>query len=148
MLLLLCLMITTLHLLPSYGFCRRLFNFSLSLVCEFNIRYCNYDFVNRFQYVRSTTPVQLAKDDFFLYFTRKSCNPFFKSQNPVLRLIRELMVTPLTNFTGLSLYFQLYLVEIFHVKFFTKFGHYLCMVRMWFFIVCMVLPLPLFYILF
>ena len=38
------------------------------------------------------------------------------------------MVSPLTNFTGLSLYFQLYLVEIFHVKFYTKLGHYLCMV--------------------
>ena len=38
------------------------------------------------------------------------------------------MVTPLTNFTGLSLYYQLYLVEIFHVKFLTKAGHYLSMV--------------------
>ena len=73
--------------------------------------------------------MQLAKDDYFLYYTRKACSPFLKSQNPFLKFIKELMVTPLTNFTGLSLYYQLYLVEIFHVKFLTKAGHYLSMVR-------------------
>ncbi|XP_028410100.1 uncharacterized protein LOC114532723 [Dendronephthya gigantea] len=76
---------------------------------------------------RSTTPEQLAEDDFFLYYTRRTCRPFLESNNPVIKFIRELMVSPLTNFTGLSLYFQLYLVEIFHVKFYTKLGHYLCM---------------------
>ena len=78
-------------------------------------------------YTRSTTPTLLAEDDFFLYYTRRACRPFLESENPLIKFIREVMVTPLTNFTGLSLYYQLYLVEIFHVKFVTKLGHYLCM---------------------
>ena len=78
-------------------------------------------------YTRSCTPTLVADDDFFLYYTRRACRPFFESENPLIKFVREIMVTPLTNFTGLSLYYQLYLVEIFHVKFFTKLAHYLCM---------------------
>ena len=53
-----------------------------------------------------------------------------RSQNCFTRFWAMFFVAPLTNVTGLSLYYQLYLVEIFHLKFKTKFGHYICMV--WF----------------
>ncbi|XP_078366136.1 uncharacterized protein LOC144650355 isoform X2 [Oculina patagonica] len=55
------------------------------------------------------------------------CDPIMRPTNCFTRFLAMFLVAPLTNVTGLSLYYQLYLLEIFHLRFLTKFGHYLCM---------------------
>lgn len=59
---------------------------------------------------------------------RTCCDSIMRSTNCFARFWATFFVAPLTNVTGLSLYYQLYLTEIFHLKFGTKLGHYVCMV--------------------
>ena len=57
------------------------------------------------------------------------CDRLLRARNPFTRFWARFFVAPLTNVTGLSLYYQLYLVEIFHIRFLTKLGHYIFMVQ-------------------
>lgn len=50
--------------------------------------------------------------------------PFFpKKQTTVSKLLNRIFVTPLTNVTFFSMFYQLYLNEIFHTKFYTRLTH-------------------------
>lgn len=69
-------------------------------------------------------------DSWEMKFWRQSCcDSLLRSKNCFARFWAKFFVAPLTNVTGLSLYYQLYLTEIFHLRFGTKLGHYICMVR-------------------
>ena len=68
-------------------------------------------------------------DSWEMKFWRHSCcDSLMRSKNCFARFWATFFVAPLTNVTGLSLYYQLYLTEIFHLRFGTKLGHYICMV--------------------
>lgn len=67
-------------------------------------------------------------DSWEMKFWRHSCcDSLLRSRNCFARFWATFFVAPLTNVTGLSLYYQLYLTEIFHLRFGTKMGHYICM---------------------
>ncbi|KAJ7394304.1 hypothetical protein OS493_000106 [Desmophyllum pertusum] len=61
------------------------------------------------------------------WWRRHCCDPMMRSRNCFTRFWAAFFVAPLTNVTGFSLYYQLYLAEIFHQRFLTKLGHYLFM---------------------
>ncbi|KAK3749570.1 hypothetical protein QZH41_019714, partial [Actinostola sp. cb2023] len=58
---------------------------------------------------------------------KNCCSRILRSNKFIPKFIATFFVAPLTNVTGLSLYYQLYLSEIFHTKFWTRLIHYFCM---------------------
>ena len=73
-------------------------------------------------------PERYWPDSWEMKCWRPCCDPIMRSRNCFARFLAMFFVAPLTNVTGLSLYYQLYLTEIFHLRFATKFGHYIFMV--------------------
>ncbi|EFA86543.1 hypothetical protein PPL_00342 [Heterostelium album PN500] len=70
---------------------------------------------------------RLYPDSWEMNFWNRYFGWFLFGNNVIGRAIGFIFVTPLTNLTGLSLYYQLYLNEIFHTHFMTRLAHFVLM---------------------
>jgi hypothetical protein len=80
-------------------------------------------------------PERKHPDSWQMNFWNKYFGWLLFGNGTVGKIIQFVFVTPLTNVTGLSLYYQLYLNEIFHTRFPTRLGHFTFMPIIDFFII-------------
>ncbi|KAL6066370.1 REJ domain-containing protein, variant 2 [Balamuthia mandrillaris] len=85
---------------------------------------------------KRTEPVRACPDTWQLQFWHKYLGWLFFSDKWYSKWIGFLFVAPLTELTGLSLHYQLYLFEIFHTSFICRLCHFICIPLINFFLFC------------